>query len=276
MAHSIINGPQYPAASPDLKPVCFTIALNGYDEIWAPCLATHAAYSARHGYVELVINDLPWAITPRQAAWLKVEIINGLLGAGVPLLAFFDADCEIRPFAPDFRGLFEDGTSLMLAPGKSGRINSGVVFAKNTPGLRDFIQLLISKADQPVATEDATAYENGHFIHYGRHFGELGRIEHRLWNNNSALDATSYVQHYSGGDLRRHYEAAHRNRVSTKRSAHDYHERQAMAGAKPDLGSLQISEFFDSARDYLNSLYARVKSACLAVEAVEPDGQQDV
>lgn len=248
------------------RAICFTIALNGYDQRFKECVESQKRYCLRYGYKYLEITHLPWTVSPKQCAWLKVEILRGLLACGFQEAAFLDADCEFRPHTPRYDSVYTDGKDLYMALGKSGRVNSGIIFARNSDSVREFLWELIEKSDMPVPKEDSTAYENGHFIHYGRGNEFIGVLEHWKWNNNTALDPMSYVQHYSGGVLRRWWD--------------DQKGQLQVPGAadksgKPDLSAVPVSEFLAIARDYFEPILReafqtklllingdRVKEAC--------------
>lgn len=236
--------------------VCFSIALNGYASRFRSCINSQKDYCKKHEYEYLCIDRLPWNITARQSAWLKVEVLQGLMLAGADFVAFLDADCEIREHTPDFRSIFNDHDSgLRLAPGKSGRLNSGVIFAKRSNSAIKFLQGIISKCDDSVPKEDATQYENGHFIHYGRKWGSIEPIEHIKWNNNSSINSQSYIQHYSGGDLRSFFDNEKLSRLAKLR----WNVAKAKATRanvfKEDLRQLPISEFLRVARAQLVQTY---------------------
>ncbi len=241
----------------DRRRACFTIALNGYEDVWRGCIDSQREYWRKHGYSSLLINEVPWAITPRQAAWLKVEIMRGLLARGFDV-AFFDADCEIRGHTPPFESVFSDEGVICLAQGKSGRLNSGVVLLANSERSIEFIDLLLEKADIPVPKADKTAYENGHFIHYSRDFPGVQVLEHRLWNNNSVFDEESYIQHYSGGVMRDAYESEHGITLTMKKASEEHHQREKANSAREDLSPMEISQYVKVVREAFSDTLDRV------------------
>jgi hypothetical protein len=190
-------------------------------------------------------------MTPRQCAWLKVEVMRGLLVNGATHVGFLDADCEFRPHAPPFEGEYADGISLLMALGKSGRLNTGIMFGRSKSELLDFLDMLISKSDLEVPKEDRTAYENGHFIHYGKSARLIGLLDHQKWNNNSCMDSHSYVQHYSGGELRRWWD-------SNKKCTYAIPAKDD--ADKEDIINMPIYEFLQLARDHLSSKYPELVS----------------
>ncbi len=240
-----------------MNTICFSIALNGYGSVYRRCLASQADYSRRHGYRFWVIEDVPWRIKAAQCAWLKVEILSGLLKVGADYAAFFDADCEIREHAPRFETEFQPASTMLLAPGKSGRINSGVIFAKHDPSSISFLDTLVANAHVEILKPDAAPYENGHFIHFGRAFARLGYIDHRTWNNNSAYDEVSYVQHYSDGALRKLHESRPVPRAERAKRLVEGYARKLRNRSRPSLEHLPIREFIELARRHFEAEYTR-------------------
>jgi hypothetical protein len=235
---------------------CFTIALNGFADTFAECIDTQRAYCARHGYTYLVFDRLPWKITARQSAWLKVELLRGLVSAGEGgAVAFLDADCEVRAHTPAFESAFSD-KPLMLAKGKSGRLNSGVIFARRARVVRDFLDLLIQNSDESVPEESRTRYENGHFIHFGAQSDIIGLLDHAVWNNNSKMDEESFIQHFSGGDLRKLF-MRERAPLPTRVDGVKGYIHRFSEGLKPDRQDLAISSFLELARRQFEPSYLK-------------------
>jgi hypothetical protein len=206
----------------------FSIALGGYDRPFADCLESQAAYCRRWGYQYTVVREAPRTLRPIEAAWLKIALLRAALGHGYRWVAFLDADCEVREHAPafvDFLSALAPTKTIFLAPGFKGRINSGVIFLRNAPSSKELLDTVIANADYPVPKEYRTAFENGHMIHFGSNHPAVHMLEHRLWNNNSEMDPSSYIQHYSGFTLRSSYLESRgirpedpRRRVSAARS----------------------------------------------------------
>jgi hypothetical protein len=186
----------------------FSIALGGYERLFAGCLESQAAYCRRWGYAYTVVRESPRPLRPIEAAWLKIALLRAALAHGYRWVAFIDADCEVREHTPGFvehLSTLDPNKTIFLAPGFSGRINSGVIFLRNAPSSKELLDTLIANADHEVPREYRTAFENGHMIHFGSGHAALQMLDHRLWNNNSELDASSYIQHYSGYTLRPWY-----------------------------------------------------------------------
>lgn len=193
----------------DSQAFVFSIALEGFERKFAGCIKTQIRYCRKYDYRYLLVKDAPYKLYPNEAAWLKVPLLLAALAAGYDWVAFLDADCEVRSHTPEFMqylsGLAQN-QSIFMARGFSERINSGVIFVKNQPEAIDFLNTILKHADQEILDPaDAAPYENGHFIHWGKKNQSIHLLEHGLWNNNSRVDAGSYIQHYSRGKIRDNY-----------------------------------------------------------------------
>jgi hypothetical protein len=188
------------------KVLVFSIALEGFEHTFSDCIRSHMQYCKKNGYKYLLIKKSPYRLQPHEAAWLKVPLMLASLSAGSEWCFFLDADCEVRPHAPDFTTYLDKIApehSIFMAPGFSGRINSGVIFGKNEANTLEFLSTILAHADSEVPDpEDVAPYENGHFIFWGKKNPSLYLLEHSLWNNNSNIDPDSYIQHYSRGKIR--------------------------------------------------------------------------
>jgi len=194
------------------KALVFSIALEGFERTYSGCIQSHIRYCKKNGYKYLLVREAPYRLHPHEAAWLKVPLMLAALSAGYEWVFFLDADCEVRPHAPDFTKYLEQLSpkhSIFMAPGFSGRINSGVIFGKNQPDTLEFLNTILAHADSAIPNpEDIAPYENGHFIFWGKKNHSLYLLEHSLWNNNSQIDSNSYIQHYSRGKIRDLYLAS--------------------------------------------------------------------
>lgn len=185
----------------------FSIALEGYSKLFQSCIDSQKEYCSRYGFKYILVDQAPRNLQRAEAAWLKIFLLRSALKCDYNWIAFIDADCEIRKHAPTFIQEFDKykDKSIFLAPGFSGRINSGVIFLKNTEEAIGYLEKVIKNGDQEVPYEDKALYENGHMIHYGKNHPYVQLIEAVKWNNNFNLDQNSYIQHYSGGILRKQY-----------------------------------------------------------------------
>lgn len=190
------------------KTLVFSIALEGYERLFKSCIKTHMEYCRVQQYEYVLINHAPRRLDPAEAAWLKVPLMKAALEGGYEWVAFIDADCDIRTHMPCFTKYLSqvgEGKSIFMAPGFSGRINSGVIFVKRGSSSLAFFDTVIAHANDKVPRQDKAPYENGHMIHFGKNNPVIHMLDHKLWNNNSELDDESYIQHYSGGKLRSWY-----------------------------------------------------------------------
>ncbi|BAY21850.1 hypothetical protein NIES2100_16080 [Calothrix sp. NIES-2100] len=189
-----------------------SLAIGGYQHLFRSCLDSQYAYSLKNSYDYAVVTTSPWLLTAHDAAWLKVPLLIAASQLKYEFIMFIDADCEVRLFAQSIQSIFQEGKSLYLAPGISGRINSGVIIAKNRDEqVRYTFQKILDNADSYILPENEAPYENGHFIQYIKDCDFVGTIEHQKWNNNSKLNPNSFIQHYSGKALREHYNNSYVN-----------------------------------------------------------------
>ena len=186
----------------------FSIALQGYSNLFKNCIKTQRNYCSRFEYDYILIDKSPRSLLPAEAAWLKIFFLKEALTCTYKWIAFIDADCEIREHAPSFiedLEKFGKNKKIFMAHGFSGRINSGVIFIKNSPEALEYLEKVIINGDKIISDEDQAPYENGHIIKYGKNNPYIQIIDAKKWNNNFTLDHSSYIQHYSGGILREQY-----------------------------------------------------------------------
>jgi hypothetical protein len=186
----------------------FSIALNGYSILFKDCLESQKKYCQKFDFQYSIVEKTSYPLTNTDTAWLKLYLLREALKLGFKWIAFIDADCQIREKCPDFRK-FMIGTnpmaSMFMAHGFSGRINSGVIFFRNKPEARNFLNQVIKHRYDNIPEENQALYENGHIIHFGKNNPDIQIIDNTLWNNNYEINNTSFIQHYSGGILRHRY-----------------------------------------------------------------------
>lgn len=185
----------------------FSVALEGYASIFQDCILTQHEYCQKQNFKYLLVDQAPRKLEPFEAAWLKVFLLRSALKGDYEWIAFLDADCEVRSHTPSFVKEFEkqEGKSVFMAHGFSERINSGVIFIKNSKGAQDYLEKVINNGNKEVPDEDKAPYENGHMIHYGKNNPYVHIIDFGKWNNNRIFEKQSYIQHYSGGKLRKEF-----------------------------------------------------------------------
>lgn len=189
------------------KVLVFSIALEGYSGLFKPCIKTQREYCEKHGYKYILIDRTPRTLLPTEAAWLKLFLLCEALKCKYEWVSFIDADCEIRPHTPPFHQELKEyhAQKIFMSHGFSGRINSGVIFMKKSKEASNYLEEVIKNGDKPVPEIDKAPYENGHMIAYGKDNPDIKILDAVKWNNNSDLNKQSYIQHYSGGPLRRKY-----------------------------------------------------------------------
>jgi hypothetical protein len=90
-----------------------------------------------------------------------------------------------------------------VAPGFSGRINSGVIIWRSSPESLALISLAIDNRKTPLPDSDTVGRiygggENGHIIHYRKNSPYVQLIDQK-WNNNHTPALQDYIRHYSAG-----------------------------------------------------------------------------
>jgi hypothetical protein len=194
------------------KLLVFTIALNGYEKTFKSCIDSQRVYCEKNNYKYIVVDHSPRDMEAIESAWIKIPLILTALKAGYEWVAFIDSDCEIRENTPPFDVYLSNedpNKSLFISIGKSGRLNSGVMIIRTSHDSISFFDKVYNYIDEKVPETDRTAFENGHIIYFGKDNNDIALLDHKEWNNNSTLDDSSYIQHYSSGALRNHYFEVH-------------------------------------------------------------------
>ncbi|TQI71556.1 galactosyl transferase GMA12/MNN10 family protein [Gramella sp. Hel_I_59] len=239
------------------KVLVFSIALEGYSSLFKPCIKTQQDYCKKHNFQYLLIDKTPRMLLPTEAAWLKLFLLRTALQCHYEWVAFIDADCEVRPRTPSFIEEMEklSEKKIFMSHGFSGRINSGVIFMKNSREALSYLDEVIKNGDKPVAKEDKAPYENGHMIAFGKNNPDIEIIDAEKWNNNSKLNDESFIQHYSGGVLRGKYLEKH----STLRFL--FHQKKRLTNLKNFFknkpNSTSMAEI-ESLLDYYNIKFPEI------------------
>lgn len=181
------------------------LALNGYFWRYRSNIQTHKAYSEKHGYNYILINQPQICLLGIESVWLKITILREAFKTEYKYILFLDSDTKIQIGAPDITQLIEKNFFLYVAKGYSDRINSGVMLYKNCMAARKFVNTLIENIHTPIPEQDAVGWgENGHIIHFAKNNSGV-RVISQKWNNNEKKDLKDYVRHYSAGPLRQEY-----------------------------------------------------------------------
>jgi len=181
------------------RSLLFSIAVNGYSMKYRSLLATQRAYARRIGCEYVCVQRPVRVLEPAVAAWMKVTLMEWWLGQGRDFVGYLDADCEVKADAPDWRGLFESDGSVLMARGRSGRYNSGVVFVRNDAPARQYFADVLASAthELPDAARRNLKYENGNMHHVAGESVAIREIGAE-WNNTATPDLTDFVRHYTG------------------------------------------------------------------------------
>lgn len=183
-----------------MSALIYTIAQNGYGTAFLQCIASQRQYARSLG-AEFVVVDRPRRVHDTAlSAWLKVPLMLQALESGYDWVGYIDADCEVRAGAPDFReALVPVSGDVFMAHGRSGRINSGVMFAKNSNESLEFFSRVLGSITTVIPAEDRASlkYENGNVIHIERLHGGVTVMD-RVWNNTYEPELVDHVRHYTG------------------------------------------------------------------------------
>jgi len=183
-----------------MSALIFTIAQNGYGTAFLQCIASQREYSRTLGAEFVVVNRPSRVHDTALSAWLKIPLMLQALESGYDWVAYIDADCEVRVGAPDFRESLEPVSGdVFMAHGRSGRVNSGVMFAKNSHGSRQFFSRVLESITTSIPAEDRASlkYENGNVIHVERVHGGVTVMD-QAWNNTYEPELADHVRHYTG------------------------------------------------------------------------------
>lgn len=181
--------------------IVFTIATNGYDEIFEDCLKSQKEYALKHNYeYRALTGSPPSGISGTMSGWLKIVTICRLLKKGYQKVFFIDADALVREEAPPVETLLEEGKDIYVSYDFSNRINSGVIFVRNSRASQSFFKKLHWMSDIPgglLPKEDRNLYENGHFIFLAKKDNSVKIISNK-WNNTTGESIGEYIWHGRG------------------------------------------------------------------------------
>ena len=113
------------------------------------------AYADRHGYV-LVVEEAPAPMDRAEAAWKTVEMIRKNLLPSYDAVMWIDCDAVFNParHGTSLERLLassrEDALACRDAPPLDRGVNAGVLFFKNTPWSRDFLDRWWAMREDPV------------------------------------------------------------------------------------------------------------------------------
>lgn len=188
-----------------MRPLVISMGFNGYQWMWRRVIESHKAYCDKYGYDYLFVEKPSFTTLTMECAWLKIPLILSALSSGREWAFFIDSDAVIAGDCPPIESLGEPGKSLFMVNGYSGRLNSGVIVARNEPEVRELLSKILESALMPLPPEDDIGWgENGHVLHYAKKFPGL-KVLGTEWNNNQDPNLKDYVRHYSAGPMRHIY-----------------------------------------------------------------------
>gem|GEM_PF-2793016 len=176
----------------------FSVGLNGYHVGYRTCIETQREYARRIG-ADYYIATKPFVRYPALAAWLKLTFMSANLIQGYEEVAYIDADCLVRPHAPDFSETMVATGSIFMAKGRSGRLNSGVIFARSSSESKLFLDRVLASATESIPLEARAnlRFENGNIIYVDEKYGGVTEID-QVWNNSSIPEMDDYIRHFTG------------------------------------------------------------------------------
>ncbi|WP_146233410.1 hypothetical protein [Arthrobacter psychrolactophilus] len=182
-----------------MNTLVFSIGLNGYDIGYRMCLDSQREYADRIGADFRVVTK-PTVSDPAFAAWLKVTLLDAALKAGYDAVAYIDADCRVSKSAPDFTTeLAKSDGKICMSLGRSGRLNSGVIFAENSVTANQFLERVVASVVEniPAKARANLRFENGNIIYVESINGGVHIIDSR-WNNSSDDTLDDHIRHFTG------------------------------------------------------------------------------
>jgi hypothetical protein len=196
----------------------FSIAFNGYEDVWARCIASHRDYASRIGADYAFIgSDQPVTLL-MESTWLKIPLLLAALKSGRTPVLYLDADTMICPAAPDFRDVATGEGDLFMAKGFSGRVNAGVIMVRHSPRLFALLSRILLNAGINLPDEDKIGWgDNGEIIHFTHRYPGLTVLP-REWNNNTDPNLPDFIRHFSAGPLRAAYAMTDTERSAQQRS----------------------------------------------------------
>lgn len=189
----------------------FSIATNGYDEIYKEYLESHQAYADRYGYKYIAFTKSPpEGISGTNSAWLKIPLILKALNKGYINVFFIDSDALIRKHTPPIASVFEPNKFVYMSVESTGKFNSGVIIVRNAAQSVYLFKKILTRADVPnliLPRSDRCLYENGHVRNIAKNSPVVKTISPK-WNYNYlttlAEGETEYILHGRGTWQKKH------------------------------------------------------------------------
>jgi hypothetical protein len=191
-----------------------SMGLNGYGAVYRQNIQSHERYAKRFNYDYWLMDNPVYTPLEGESSWLKLPVIWSALESGYDWVCYVDSDVFIQEDAPDFTSLEQPGKFLYMANGFSERLNGGVIIARNHATSRAWFENLLENIRVEIPSEDDVGWgENGHIIHFARHYEGLCTIPPE-WNNNRDPAMTDHFRHFSAGIMRPFYRRTARETIS--------------------------------------------------------------
>lgn len=184
------------------KTLIFSVALNGYQWVYAKCLKSHEQYARKIGadYRAITTPFFSWAGV--ECCWLKLFLARQAMSAGYSAVVFLDADTQVQISAPSIFDEVKNAKHIYMARGYSGQVNSGVMLLRNHPKTRWFLTSVISTIRTGIAKRSNVGWgENGNVIEVLKHSDCFSLLDD-AWNKTAELGEADYIRHYNHGPMR--------------------------------------------------------------------------
>lgn len=180
----------------------FTIAINGYQWLYAKHIESQRQYAKRWGYSYLAVERPVVSRLGVECCWLKLCLMQAALLNGYRKVLFVDADALIQTNAPALDGVLRSGMLVGMAKGYSGRFNSGVILAKRHPLTLHWLEQVLAAREVTLPESDSVGWgENGHIIHISKQFDCIQELS-VVWNNTYDPLLDDYIRHFNHGPMR--------------------------------------------------------------------------
>lgn len=174
----------------------FSVAIDGYASAWRSNIESHRKYCEKYNYKYHCFDGDGNEVLGREVAWLKVPLLLGCL-ENFDIVLFLDADTKIQLDCPKLEDWLSEDAPILIAPGHSGRANTGVIGLYNTLKAKEFLRKSLSLAGTGLAARYSVGWgENGYLI---KVLDELGvKLADKRWNNTFDPDLDDFIRHFTG------------------------------------------------------------------------------
>lgn len=184
------------------KTLIFSVALNGYQWVYAKCLTSHKQYADRIGADYKAITTPFFSWSGVECCWLKLFLAKQAMSTGYRAVVFLDADTQVQMAAPNIFEEMKASNHIYMARGYSGQVNSGVMLLRNHPKTQLFLTSVIGTIRSDLAKRSNVGWgENGNVIEVLKHSDCFSQLDN-AWNKTAELGEADYIRHYNHGPMR--------------------------------------------------------------------------